>query len=207
MNPLNLPKLYFFRKKWRKANKHNYTIPVSLFDPKKVEVGNFTYGNLNVVFFGSDKESLKIGNFCSIAHGVKFLCGGEHTSKSFSTFPFEYYFKNEVSAVTKGPIVIKDDVWIGTDSIILSGVTIGQGAIIAADSLVNKDVPPYAVVGGVPAKVIKMRFNDEIVNVLKDIDFSKITKELALKYYDLFTNKEISLENALKLKKIINNQK
>lgn len=82
--------------------------------------------------------------------------------------------KEEKEAWSKGPIVIGNDVWIGMDSMILSGVTIGQGAVIAAGSVVTKDVPPYAIVGGNPAKVIKYRFEPQIIDRLLKIEFSNI---------------------------------
>ena len=97
-------------------------------------------------------------------------------------------------AKSKGDIIIKDDVWIGTNAIILSGVTIGQGAIIAAGAVVTKDVPPYAIAGGNPAQIIKYRFEPEIIEKLKKFDYSKLTEEkiqkLGLKLY-----KEITKEN------------
>ena len=87
-------------------------------------------------------------------------------------------------AGTKGSIIVKDDVWIGTNAIICSGVTIGQGAIIAAGAVVTKDVAPYAIVGGNPAKVIKYRFDEEIRNKLLSIDIVEL--------FDGFVNDDIS---------------
>lgn len=109
---------------------------------------------------------------------------------SFSTFPFKVKFLNyEVEALTKGPIIVKDDVWIGFGSFVLSGVTIGQGAVVAAGSVVTKDVPPYAIVGGNPARVIRYRFSNEQVDTLKRIDFSEIDEAWVLEHRDLFDEK------------------
>lgn len=138
-----------------------------------VSVGKFTYGITpnNVVFFNEGDAKIIIGKFCSIASGVKFMAGGEHDFKRVSTFPFSKKMNkllNKQESFSKGEIKIGNDVWIGTDAIILSGVNIGDGAVIAARSVVVKNIPPYAIVGGNPAKIIKMRFSDsQIVDLLK----------------------------------------
>lgn len=98
-------------------------------------------------------------------------------------------------ARSKGSIVIKDDVWVGANSLILSGVTIGQGAVVAAGSVVTKDVPPYAIVGGNPAKIIRYRFEEKIIKKLLKIDYSKINPDKIIpniKYwYEQVTEKNI----------------
>lgn len=94
-----------------------------------------------------------------------------------------------LDATSKGDILVGDDVWIGYRSTILSGVEIGQGAIIAAGSVVTKNVPPYAVVGGNPARVIRFRFSERIISKLMDLDFSLLSKEAAEKCL-----KELSLD-------------
>ena len=92
-----------------------------------------------------------------------------------STYPFKkLMLHGEQEAISKGDIIIEDDVWIGYGAIILSGVHIGQGAAIAAGAVVSKDVPAYAIVGGVPAKIIKYRFSESVRRQLEKIDFSKI---------------------------------
>jgi len=96
----------------------------------------------------------------------------------------------EKEAWSKGLIIVEDDVWIGTRVIILSGIRIGQGAIIGAGSVVTKDVPPYAIVGGDPARVIKYRFDEETVKQLIKIDFSRISKEFVLNNIDLLYDKK-----------------
>jgi acetyltransferase-like isoleucine patch superfamily enzyme len=166
---------FFFRKKWRNRNSHNETTPVNMFRIEKVLVGKKTYGALSVTDFSPLDTKLKIGSYCSISPGVRFLLGGEHQIDSISTYPFKVKcFGYEYEAGSKGDIVIGDDVWIGTNAIICSGIKIGQGAIVAAGTVVTKDVPPYAVVGGNPAKVIKYRFDQCVITKLLSIDLIKL---------------------------------
>lgn len=170
-----LVNLYLFKRKWRNRNSHNMTYAMNIFPIDCVQVGKMTYGPLEVHTWGASNEKLEIGHYCSIAEGVKFILGGNHYYHTFSTYPFKVMvMKEEKEAWSKGPIVIGNDVWIGMDSMILSGVTIGQGAVIAAGSVVTKDVPPYAIVGGNPAKVIKYRFEPQIIDRLLKIEFSNI---------------------------------
>ena len=107
--------------------------------------------------------------------------GGEHDYHKLSMYPFEKAILQNGRAMTqnKGDIKIGDDVWIGYNAIILSGVKIGQGAVIAAGAVVVKDVPPYAIVGGNPAKIIKYRCSEERIRELIKYDFSRITAEMA----------------------------
>lgn len=168
-----------FEKIWRSKNFHNTTtVKDYQFPIDKVTVGNYTYGELTIRSWGADNEKLSIGNFCSIADGVTFLMGGEHDYSRFLSFPYDAFFVSyEADVKAKGGIDVADDVWIGANAIIVSGVAIGQGAVIAAGSIVTKDVPPYAIVGGNPAKVIKYRFNEEAIRVLETLDFSKLTPD------------------------------
>ena len=167
--------LFICNKKWRKKNRDNFTTMGNLFDQDYVEVGIGTYGELNINQFEKNNGKLKIGSYCSIAPKVNFLLDGEHCYNVFSTYPFKKKFLNEKETLSKGNIIIDDDVWIGFGATILSGVHIGQGAIIGAKSLITKDIPPYAIVGGVPAKTIKYRFsNEKIQFLLNNLDFSKI---------------------------------
>jgi acetyltransferase-like isoleucine patch superfamily enzyme len=155
-------------------------------DQGRIKVGKFSYGPLEIMTWGAGNESLEIGNFVSIASGVKFILGGNHLFDTISTYPFKVKFLGEkAEARSKGKITVKDDVWIGTDAIILSGVTIGQGAVVAAGSVVVKDVPPYAIAGGNPAAVIKYRFSDDLISKVADFsianidfDFVRANKEL-----------------------------
>lgn len=169
------------RRRWRKKNKNNFTTVENSFNQSCVSVGDYTYGSLNVLT-ESETDRLVIGRFCSIAAGVKFILSSEHRTDCFSTFPFKVKILGEShEAQSKGNIVIDDDVWIATNAIILSGIHIGQGAVIGAGAVVTKDVPPYAIVGGVPAKVIKYRFSDKTIDKLLRVDFSKINSEFVKK--------------------------
>lgn len=173
------------RKAWRKRNPHNGTTLKEDFNFNLVEVGNYTYGALHVLT-DNNISHLKIGHFCSIAPEVIFIPGSDHSHISISTFPFRVKCLGaaEGEAISKGDIIVADDVWIGCRSTILSGVHIGQGAVVAAGSVVTKDVPPYAIVGGVPAKIIKYRFNDEMIQELLKVDYSKLTKEMIAEHTD-----------------------
>lgn len=171
--------------KWRKNNSHNFTGAENVFDTNTVAVGNYTYGRIKVLNDLSNVR-LEIGSFCSIAEGVTFVLGNDHPVNRVSTYPFEHMIINssKSDAMSKGDITVDDDVWIGFRSTILSGVHIGQGAIVAAGSVVTKDVPPYAIVGGVPAKVLKYRFEQEIVDELMTVDYSKLSDEMVEQHID-----------------------
>lgn len=149
-------------------------------DPIDFEKNNCLY------HYSINKDKLKIGKFCSIACGAKFLfTSANHTIKSLSTYPFPIFFEqwnldvNDICDAwdNKGDITIGNDVWIGYEAVILSGVTIGDGAIIASRAVVTKDVPKYAIVGGVPAKVIKNRFDEETIRRLENIRWWDWNKE------------------------------
>lgn len=170
-------KLNAFRRKWVKLHKDSELIPMNCFPMNVVEAGGYSYGELNIVTFDS-KTKLKIGKFVSIAQHVTFLLDVEHYVDHISTFPWKVKMLDEniPEAFSKGNIIIGDDVWIGYGAIIMSGVQIGQGAVVAAGAVVTKDVPPYAIVGGVPAKIIKYRFKEEIMEILDKINFEKLGK-------------------------------
>lgn len=170
-------KLCVTRRRWRKRNGHNSTWAVNSFDVDLVAVGRNTYGGIKL--YSSAKNSrLNIGSFCSIGPEVTFIMNNEHRLNSLSTFPFRVKALGETApeALDKGGISIADDVWIGFGATILDGVHIAQGAVVGARALVTKDVPPYAIVGGCPAQVLRYRFSPEIVQRLKKIDFSKLDR-------------------------------
>lgn len=157
---------------WRFSNRHNRTYAVNEFDRARVSVGHDSYGGLEI-YSGNDIGTLFIGNFVSIGPGVRFIPGGGHPLSFASTFPFgAFEIPAENEDLSKGPIVVNDDVWIGAGATILSNVTIGQGAVVAAGAVVTKSTPPYAIVGGDPAKVIRYRFPEAICRRLLELDWS-----------------------------------
>lgn len=138
-------------------------------DPRQFEKNNVLY------HYPVNGEKLVIGRFCSIACGAKFLFNSaNHTQASLSTYPFPIFFeewglrKENVAEAwdRRGDIFVGSDVWIGYEAVIMAGVTVGDGAVVGARALVTRDVPPYAVVGGVPARVIRRRFPEETVKKL-----------------------------------------
>ncbi|MCI9156964.1 MAG: CatB-related O-acetyltransferase [Lawsonibacter sp.] len=150
-------------------------------DPRDFQRNNVLY------HYPINHERLMIGKFCSIACGAKFLFNSaNHTQRSLSTYIFPVLFEEwnlDVERIpeawdNKGDIVIGNDVWIGYEAVVLAGVTIGDGAIVAARAVITKDVPPYTIVGGVPAKPIRKRFSDQEINQL-----------LALRWWDWPTEK------------------
>jgi virginiamycin A acetyltransferase len=145
-------------------------------DPAQFEKNNVLY------HYPVNGDRLVIGKFCSIACGAKFIfTSANHTQKSLSTYPFPIFFedwgldKKDVATAwdNKGDTIVGNDVWIGFEAVILAGVHIGDGAIVGARAVVTKDVPPYTVVGGVPAKPIKKRFDE-----------ATVTKLLQMKWWD-----------------------
>lgn len=178
--------------KWRKLNRHNFTYYDEIFgDMRKIHIGRYTYGGIYVSASSNDTE-LFIGNFCSIAGEVRFLLGADHDVNRISLYPFRSNIsRTGIDAISKGNIIIDDDVWLGQGVIVLSNVHIGQGAIVAAGAVVTKDVPPYAIVGGVPAKVIKYRFRQQLIEELLKVDYSALTDKMIVDHIDeLYTNLE-----------------
>ena len=164
----------------------------TIHDPKEFETNNVLYQ------YPINGDKLKIGKFCSIACGTKFLFNSaNHALDSLSTYPFPLFFEEwnlEKEKVTdawdyRGDIVIGNDVWIGFRAMICGGVTIGNGAIIAAGAVVTKDVPPYAIVGGVPARIIRFRYSQDIINELEDLDWWSLDDSILQKHISLFQHK------------------
>ena len=182
----------------RTGDKQTIYLNAVIKDPQ-IKVGDYTIYNdfvadpllfekNNVLYhYPIHQEKLIIGKFCSIACGTKFMFNcANHTLKSLSTYTFPLFYEEwelEKSNITtawdnKGDIVIGNDVWIGYEAVIMAGVHIGDGAIIAARAVVTKDVPPYTIVGGTPAKEIRKRFDAEVIEQL-----------LILKWWDWSTDK------------------
>ena len=157
-----------------------------IHDPREFQKNNVLY------HYPINKDRLIIGKFCSIACGAKFLFNSaNHKMASLSTYTFPLFFeewglkKENVAQAwdQKGDIMIGNDVWIGYEAVILSGVTIGDGAVIGCRAVVTKDVPPYTIVGGVPAKPIRKRFDEETIKELQKIKWwdwpeEKITEKI-----------------------------
>ena len=143
---------------------------------KKYDIGDWTYG-FPVVYDWNDNTTLVIGKFCSIGRDVKIYLGGEHRLDWVSTYPFSDFFESAKKmpkhSISKGSVIIENDVWIGIDATILSGITLGNGCVVGAGSVVTKSVPPYAVVAGNPARIVKYRF-----------DQATIEKLLQMKWWD-----------------------
>lgn len=175
-----------------KERVHKFSLPYtrSFAHYTKYSIGKYTYG-APIVKDWHQRSTLKIGNFSSIAENVTILLGGNHPTDWISSFPFGVVFEDfkeryyEYPKLSKGSVIIGNDVWIGLNTTILSGITIGDGAVIAANSNVTKNVEPYAIVGGNPAKLIKKRFSDEAISKLLVIkwwewDIDKIKDNLDL---------------------------
>ena len=157
-----------------------------IHDPREFQKNNVLY------HYPINKDRLIIGKFCSIACGAKFLFNSaNHKMTSLSTYTFPLFFeewglkKENVAQAwdQKGDIMIGNDVWIGYEAVILSGVTIGDGAVIGCRAVVTKNVPPYTIVGGVPAKPIRKRFDEETIKELQKIKWwdwpeEKITEKI-----------------------------
>ena len=197
--------LYIYKQiQWKNRNKHNHlsikTKNYITLDINKINCGKGTYGTINIEFYGNNNEGIMIGNYCSIAPDVQCILGGNHIYTNLSTFPFDtYYFNNREKSYSKGKIIIEDDVWIGKGATILSGVTLGKGCIVGAKAVVAKDVPPYAIVVGNPSEIIKYRFDDNIIKILKDLAYDKIN----LNNHELLYT-TITSENAKNIIDILN---
>ncbi len=149
-------------------------------DPRQFERNNVLY------HYPVNHERLRIGKFCSIACGAKFLFNcANHSLRSLSTYTFPLFYdeweldKADVASAwdNKGDIVIGNDVWIGFEAVIMAGVHIGNGAIIGARAVVTKDVAPYTIVGGVPARAIRKRFDDATISRLESLRWWDWSKE------------------------------
>jgi virginiamycin A acetyltransferase len=196
---------FLFIIKFRKNNTHNKIIPIRQFEQSDITIGKHSYGNLDVRSFSVNAgERLIIGNYVSIADDVKFLLGGNHQMYTATTFPLRATFTKKdthIDATSKGCIFVEDEVWIGFGVVILSGVRIGKGAIIAAGSVVTKDIPSYSIVGGNPARLIKYRFGVNIIEALTDFNIVDFDESLIIKNIDEFYQ-TLNLTQIEKLKQL-----
>lgn len=156
-----------------------------------ITVGNHTYGLEGMEVFQWDEGMpLVIGNYCSIAIGVEILLGGQHRADWTSMYPFGHTVSPGLSIPpvkghphSKGGVTIGSDVWIGRKAKILNGVIIGNGAVIGSFSVVSRDVPPYAIVAGNPARVKKFRFDTEIIDLLEQLRWYDLPDDVVNKIY------------------------
>ena len=175
----------------------NDTKRTELIGNSLISIGRFTYGFENVaVKQWGEGAALTIGAFCSIADNVTVFLGGNHRTDWITTYPFGHIFVDELGGgdiqghpVTKGDVIIGNDVWIGSGTTIMSGIHIGDGAVIAANSCVVKNVSAFEIVGGNPSRHIKMRFDEETINLL-----------LNLRWWDLSLNEIKSMVQDLSSK-------
>lgn len=141
---------------------------------KMYSIGDYSYGPPEILF-PNDEATLTIGKYVSIANDVKIMLGGEHRPDWITTYPLSYLYPEHqhIKGIpkTKGNVVIGNDVWIGRETLIMSGITIGDGAVIAANAVVVKNVLPYSIVGGNPARHIRFRFTDEEITRLLQIQW------------------------------------
>ncbi|MHB8243040.1 MAG: CatB-related O-acetyltransferase [Solirubrobacteraceae bacterium] len=145
-----------------------------LYSSERLSLGRCSYGSPLVATFPGDTASVRVGSFCSIGPDVILMDGGDHRLDWITTFPFRAYLELPGAYAdghprSRGDIEIGSDVWIGRGARVRSGVTVGDGAVIGAYSVVTRDVRPYAVVAGVPAREVHRRFSDQQIDALLQI--------------------------------------
>ncbi|HEX2674550.1 MAG TPA: CatB-related O-acetyltransferase [Polyangiaceae bacterium] len=136
-----------------------------------LEIGRFTYGTPTVLAFGPNPPRLRIGSFCSISDNVEILMNGDHRTDWVSTYPFRLQLAmpgvfEDGHPSSRGPVTIGNDVWLARGALILSGVTIGDGAVVGARAVVTRDVAPYSIVVGNPARHARYRFDEDAIRRL-----------------------------------------
>lgn len=156
------------------------------------KIGDFTYGR-PTLYKGPSK--LTIGKYCSIASGTMIFLGGNHRPDWITTYPLNLLFEDFsiTQASTKGDVYIGNDVWLGHDSVIMSGVTIGDGAVVAAKAVVTKNVEPYSIVAGNPAKHVKYRFNKEQREMLLELKWWDFNIKVIKQIYPMLMSENIVL--------------
>lgn len=158
------------------------------------EIGRHTYGNPEIKTW-NEGASLKIGAFCSIADGVKIYLGGEHRVDWATTYPFTALWEDvrhiKGHPKTKGDVVIGNDVWIGSDAVIMSGVHIGDGAVVGARAVVSADIEPYAIYAGNPARQVRNRFDNMVIEQLLKLEWWNFDDSEITQILPLMLSKEI----------------
>lgn len=177
-----------FKTKYNPAKDQDITL-----SGKKVFIGKYTYGfeSTQIYSWGEDID-IKIGRFSSIGAGLKLFCGGNHSTSFVSSYPFGSVYPDFLKIRPDRPIVfsngdirIGNDVWIGRDVTIMSGISIGDGSVIAANSHVVKDVEPYSIYGGNPAKFIRYKFSEEIIEMLLKLQWWNYEDNVIEKIYPI----------------------
>lgn len=166
-----------------------------VFNNPYIIISEYTYGIPKVKYMNG-RSRLFIGKFCSISQGVEFIMSGNHPLDTVSTYPFAALKSDWPGATgesmnTKGDIVVGNDVWFGLDCMILSGVNIGDGAVIGAGAVVTKDVPPYGIVAGNPAVVKRKRFDEKIIKMLLEVKWWDWDIEKIKRNVNIISGKEI----------------
>jgi acetyltransferase-like isoleucine patch superfamily enzyme len=160
----------------------NNVTKTTVLGKSEISIARFTYGYENIsVMQCNEGAALKIGAFCSIAQNITVFLGGNHRTDWITTFPFGHIYQAELGGEnikghpsTKGDVMIGNDVWIGRGVTIMSGISIGDGAVLSANANIVKNVMPYEIIGGNPGKVLKKRFDSDVIDLL-----------LKLKWWDL----------------------
>lgn len=157
-----------------------------------VKKGDWTYGD---PIIRGDISNVYIGKYCSIAQNVIVDCGWGHNYNFVSTFPFNAFFEaaKHINGhpVSKGDITIGNDVWIGEGSVLMGGINVGDGAVVGTNSVVTTDVKPYSIVGGVPSKHIKYRFDYTTISKLIELKWWEYPHEKIMSCVDLIMSKDV----------------
>lgn len=203
----------YYRPKWRKLNSHNFTEikkSISESNMKKIKIWNYTFWDIDVRLWWYSDIYIQIWSYCSIGPEVQFICWMDHSVKQISTYIFWVnlpYIKGDsnkwremwcLENNNKWPIIVDDDVRIWTWAKIMSWVHIWQWAVIAAWAVVTKDIPPYAIAWGVPAKVIKYRFSENKIKKLLQIDYANTPIENFLWIYSEIIKEDFDIDYILR---------